>query len=203
MSARVLDAFGSFQVVGPVWSSINARGPLRERQINAQAQGVCCYVEQHLNAVVDPKVNYSMAILPDTAPPLARAWAKAYTKAIAAEFGIRDGGIVLGVRGAANVHRLRCPAMLTEPLFVSNPDSNAQTDEAQSALARVLVKSITDYFSPGIVGLSVGHLYRGNADKGANVAHDPGELLDPAFDQEGEICDSIVNKAQELFRAIR
>jgi hypothetical protein len=202
---RVLDAHGSFQVSGAPWSTINARGPLAARQDTARKAGVCCYAEQHLNASTSPKANYACVIMAPWASVRCVAWGRDYTRRAAQEFGIADGGIVREGRGTGNVGRMgTVPAILLEPGFISNPTfaQYIATGEMLDALARVLVQSITAYFAPGIVGLSVGHMYRGTGDKGAPVWQ-ADDLVDPAFDQEGEIATLVVDAAQQMFEELR
>lgn len=176
--------------------AFRARGALYARQMAANAANVACYAEQHCNASSDPRTNYSMAIVAPNASELTKGWARSYTRICSMVFGIRDAGIVIGGRGTYNLQFLRAPAVLLEPGFVSNPEFAAilRTGEGQDALARCLVRSIEETFAGGLVGLSVGHLYRGTGDKGAPVAQ-PDGLEDPAWDQEGEICDSVVEAA--------
>jgi hypothetical protein len=176
-----------------------ARGPLYQRQMGCNAAGCVAVAEQHLNAHTDKSAQGAMVIVAPTAGKVTRAWGKTYTALIAKEFGIRDLGIISGGRGTYNLKFLKAPALLLEPGFVSNPEFAhiARTGEGQDALARCLVESIKQHFDGGLVGLSVGHMYRGTGDKGAPVHQDQG-AEDPAWDQEAEICDAVVNVAAEM-----
>jgi hypothetical protein len=49
-----------------------------------------------------------------------------------------------------------------------------------------------------VIGLSVGHRYRGGSDKGAFAA----DVEDPEFDQEAEIAEAYLNVAMERLVAV-
>jgi hypothetical protein len=180
-----------------------ARGALYARQMAANEAHALGYYEQHLNATTDPKVNYSMAIVTPNASDKSKAWARSYTRLCAKEFGIRDAGIVVGGRGSYNLKFTRMPAFLAEPGFISNPAfaDVVRTGEGVDALARCLVGSIREHFDSGLIALSVGHKYRDKADPGAQVYQTPG-TEDPAWNDEAEICDAVVETASEMLRAV-
>src|SRR5690606_12479362 len=95
----------------------------------------------------------------------------------------------------------KVPAFLAEPAFLSHPDFAAfvKTGEGTEAMARLLADAFAFWFPRGgLVGLSVGHAYRGNNDPGAPAYRDPEGVEDPAYDDEAEIADGIVNLATEL-----
>lgn len=189
------------RIDGLHWHVWRARGPLYQRQVDANKAGCICAVEQHLNASTNRTVNYAMALVARNASEKSKDLARDYTALVAQEFGIRDAGIVVGPpRGEYNIKFYHCPAMLVEPGFVSNHDfaDRIQSGEGIDALARVLVDAICRNFPDGgLVALSVGHLYRGTADQGAPV-NDEGDAPDPAFDTEGELNDAIVTAAEEM-----
>lgn len=176
-----------------------ARGPLYERQIAANKAGCVAYLEQHLNATTDRSVNYAMVIVAENASAKTKAWGKTYTSIVAREFGVKDLGVITGGRGTFNLKFAKCPAILLEPGFVSNPEFAAmvRTGEGQDALAKCLVESIKRHFDGGLVGLSVGHMYRGTGDRGAPV-YEPEGFEDAAWDDEGEIADAIINSATKM-----
>jgi hypothetical protein len=98
----------------------------------------------------------------------------------------------------------RCPAFLAEPAFLSNPEFSrfVRTGEGTEAVARCLASTIAYWFPHGgLVGLSVGHAYRGNRDPGAPANRQEG-AENPAYDDEAEIADGIVNLATELLVAV-
>jgi hypothetical protein len=193
---------GSIRIDGLHWHVWRARGPIYQRQIDANRAGCVAAVEQHLNSVEDTSINYATALVAGNASSMSRAWARSYVALVAAEFGIRDAGIVLGplLRGEGNLKFYSCPAMIAESGFVSNKEfaDRIQSGEGIDALARVLVDSICGMFPDGgLISLSVGHLYKGTGDTGAPV-NDEGDELDPAFDSEGELNNAIINAAEEM-----
>jgi len=190
------------KITGKHWHVWRARGPLRQRQIDANAAGCIAAVEQHLNSTTDETVNYATALVAGNSSRTSRVWARYYVSRVAEEFQVRNAGIVLGPlpRGEGNLKFYTCPAILVEPGFISNHDfaDRIQSGEGIDALARVLVDSICTLFPDGgIVALSVGHLYKGTGDTGAPV-NDEGDELDPTFDTEGELNDAIIKAAEEM-----
>jgi N-acetylmuramoyl-L-alanine amidase len=179
-----------------------ARGPLYQRQLDANKAGAIAYVEQHCNATTDPRVNYAMAIVAPSSSEKSKAFARSYTRLCAKEFGIRDAGLVVGGRGAYNLKFTSMPAFLAEPGFISNPEfaGLVRTGEGIDALARCLVGAIREHFPAGLIALSVGHKYRDKPDPGAAVYQLPG-TEDPAWNDEAEICDAVVIAATEMLRA--
>ena len=193
------------KITGKHWHVWRARGPLYQRQIDANKAGCVAAVEQHLNAALNKDTNYATALISGNASATSKVWAKDYVSRVAVEFGIRNAGIVLGPlpRGEYNLKFYACPAILVEPGFVSNHDfaDRVQTGEGIDALARVLVDSICAAFPDGgLIALSVGHLYKGTCDTGAPV-NDAGDVFDPAFDTEGELNDAIITTAEEILIA--
>jgi len=192
----------SFRVEGRHWHVWRARGPLRQRQLDANRAGCIAAVEQHLNSTIDETVNYATALVAGNASRKSRVWARYYVSRASEEFKVSNGGIVLGPlpRGESNLKFYSCPAILVEPGFISNHEfaDRIQSGEGIDALARVLVDSICTLFQDGgLVALSVGHLYKGTGDMGAPV-NDEGDELDPAFDSEGELNDAIIKAAEEM-----
>jgi hypothetical protein len=173
-----------------------------QRQIDANKAGCVAAVEQHLNASTNKAVNYASALVSKRGSEASKAWGRDYVARIAAEFGIRNAGIVVGPpRGEFNIKFYRCPAILVEPGFVSNHDfaDRIQVGEGIDALARVLVDSICARFpGGGPVALSVGHMYRGVPDPGALVNDEGDTEIDPAFDTEAELNDAIIRTAEEM-----
>ena len=180
------------------WHVWRARGPLYQRQVDANAAGCVAAIEQHLNASTNKAVNYASALI---VSEKSRAWASDYVARAAETFGIRNAGVVINPpRGSYCLKFYHCPAILVEPGFVSNHDfaNRVQSGEGIDALARVLVDSICATFPDGgLVALSVGHGYRGTPDPGAPV-NDAGDVLDPAFDSEEELNDAIITAAEEM-----
>src|SRR5690606_29663454 len=111
---KPIDQHGSFIAEGPRYSVLQCRGPVSYRQQLARQRGCCSYVEQHLNAAGSVAPNYSMAII-GPGCERSRAMAREYTRFCAEEFGIRDGGVLVGHRGHGNVANAGCPHFLAEP----------------------------------------------------------------------------------------
>lgn len=183
----------------------NARGTLTARQQAGNAAGCVCYAEQHLNAVRNPRINHAMAIVAANASERSKDWARTYTRIVSGEFGHPDRGVSIGPPlGSYNVKLMRCPAILLEPGFVSNAEfaAIARTGEGIDALAGCLVDSIVQCFPEGgVVGLSVGHMFRGKADPGAPVNEQEG-LHDPDFDDEAELNFAICWAATDMLEVI-
>jgi hypothetical protein len=190
------------KITGKHWHVWQARGPLRQRQLDANAAGCVAAVEQHLNSTPDKSINYATALVAGNASAKSKEWARDYVERVSTEFTMRNAGIVLGPlpRGEGNLKHYTCPAILVEPGFVSNHDfaDRIQTGEGIDALGRVLVDSICAAFPDGgLIALSVGHHYKDTGDTGAPV-NDEGDEPDPEFDTEGELNELIVRVAEEI-----
>lgn len=186
------------RIDGKHWHVWRARGPLYQRQMDANAIGCVAVVEQHLNASTNKFANYSCALIMHER---SRAFAAAYLALVSTTFETRNAGVVINPpRGQYNLKFYGCPAILVEPGFVSNHEfaDRIQSGEGIDALAKCLVDAVCAVFPDGgLVGLSVGHLYRGTADQGAPV-NDEGDAPDPEFDTEGELNDAIITSAEEM-----
>ena len=79
---------GSVRIDGLHWHVWRARGPLYQRQVDANHAGCMLAVEQHMNASVNPRVNYAMALVGNKHTHSV-AFAASYTAAIAREFGVQ------------------------------------------------------------------------------------------------------------------
>jgi len=175
------------------------RGDYGERQRAANAAGVVCYVEAHFNALANDRPgmadNPALCIVGSNASATSRNWAAWFTAAVAAEFGIRDGGVLVGPkRGDWNVRLTAMPAILLEPLFVSDPEQAeiARSEQGQDRLARIIADSVRRFFPEGgPVGFSVGHKYKRSAphDRGAPV-HGGGT--------EAELAEQVLQRAAKL-----
>lgn len=196
---------GSFVVRGKRFDVLNARGTIGGRQDLATKLGVIGYVEQHLNANRSPKPNYASAHVAPRATRHEKSvdFAAVYTAACAKVLGIPNSGVIEAPSNCARMWKV--PAFLAEPAFLSNPDFAAfvKTGEGTETMARLLANAFAFWFpGGGLVGLSVGHAYRGNNDPGAPAYRDPEGEEDPAYDDEAEIADGIVNLATELLVSI-
>lgn len=191
------------RIDGKHWHVWRARGPVWQRQIDANNAGCIAAVEQHLNAGSKTAL-YAMAIVAGNASEKSKAWGRDYTARVAKELGIKNSGVVVNPpRGPYMIKFYHCPAILVEPGFISNHDFGdvVQSGEGIDALARILVDSICAQFPDGgLVALSVGHAYRGVRDPGAKV-NDLGDDLDPLFDDEVELNEAIITAAEEMLLA--
>ena len=192
-----------YQLRGPVF------GPTHYRQKRANELGASCYAEFHLNASLNPKVNYGEVILHPHASVLTDEWARMYLLELT-HLGIRTTGARRSGPGSGNIARVKAPAMLLEPCFVSNPEWAAfcRTGEGVDALGKAVALSIAGLFHRGVVCLSVGHAYRRDTadwsseerrgDGGAPVA-DPedGVPEDPEYDEEAELAELQVTSCAE------
>lgn len=193
---------GSFIVRGKRFDVLNARGTIGGRQDLANKLGVKAWVDQHLNASTNRDARYACAFISANAAPGSQDFARAYVLECVGLLGHPNGGVHVGPSNSA---RMRCPAFLAEPGFLSNPGfaARVKTGEGTEAVARCLVQAVIKTLpGGGLVGLSVGHAYRGNNDPGAPAYRDPEGVEDPAYDDEAEIADGIVNLATELLVSI-
>lgn len=205
----MIDQHGSFVAEGPLFSVLQCRGPVRYRQDLASRRRVICYAEAHLNAFTNPATQYGFVVTGSSVPEQTHAWANAFLERVREKFNVPNRGILRGVPGAGCVQWVRwpTPTMLLEPGFMSHPPFAAklQTGEGQDALGQCLAESIRACFPQGgLVGLSIGHAYRGNNDPGAHVEpsdFDGDGVLDwehdPKFDDEAELAEAYVTAATE------
>lgn len=201
MMSGALDAFGSFRVKGKRFDVLEVRGPVfgptHHSQRFASAMGAICYVECHLNASTSRAANWAEVITTGTTDKARAAVEKqlgfAFTSKICAIFGHEDRGVREGGRGAGNIYRTSCPAILTEPGFLSNLSffSFCRSAAGSGAIGMALADAIAETFPKGgLVALRLGHAYRGESgetlDAGAPVpgGYDP----DPAHDSEIELA---------------
>lgn len=176
------------------------KGDYRDRQLQANSLGCVCYVEAHFNALGqdDPDTqrdNPALCIVGANASTTSRNWAKWYTSAIAEEFGIRNGGILVGPRrGDFNLRYTSMPAVLLEPLFCSDATQAGiiKSADGQNRLARILTDSIRRFFpNGGKVAFSVGHKYKDSNpnDRGARIL---------GGGWEAEYAEEVLYKAQGM-----
>jgi hypothetical protein len=214
MSARrpglVLDDFGSRLYEGKRWSVLDARGPVfgpthhRQRIANDVGQtGVCCYIEGHFNALAVKPGNkhptqhaFAVTSARHAEDNRTRGWGVDMMARIAYAFGMPSLGVISGGAGSGNVQHVKAPALLIEPGFISDPDFRfrVSTGEGADKIGYCIAAAVMKAFPEGgIVGLSVGHRYRGNGDMGAPAAG----AEDPAFDQEAELAELYLNATTE------
>lgn len=156
------------------------KGEYLERQRAANADKAVAYVEHHFNSA-GPTANYALVVVGSNASQTSVNWGSWYAKAVAEQFGsqvYRPDGVAKGGldgRGDGNVKHTNMPALLLEPLFVSNPQQAdiLRSESGQAALARILAESIRRFFPlGGLIAFSVGHKYKTSSpnDRGAALA---------------------------------
>lgn len=202
---QVIDTHGSYIERGTKYSVLECRGPVRYRQQLASERGVDCHFDAHLNATSNPNVKqHGFCITGKSPPPGTFELAHAFLRRVEYTFGVRNAGLIKGGPGSGNVHWVKwpTPTLLLEPMFVSDPDMAQRLAAGGGALddlATCLVDAVTERFPGGcLIGISKGHLYRGNGDTGAPVAgfdsDGDGDMdLDPKFDTEGELVEFYVD----------
>ena len=156
------------------------RGEYIDRQRAANMDKAVAYVEHHFNSA-GPTANYALVVVGSNASQTSVNWGSWYAKAVAELFGtevFRPDGVARGGldgRGDGNVKHTNMPALLLEPLFVSNPQQAeiVRSVSGQAALARILAESIRRFFPQGgLIAFSVGHKYKPSRpnDRGAALA---------------------------------
>ncbi len=176
------------------------QGDYVARQLAANADRAVAYVEHHFNSSASETASYAVVVVGANASNTSRNWGRWYAKAIAEHFGTKvagDQGILLGGwngRGDGNVKHTAMPALLLEPLFVSNPQQAEiiRSAAGQAALARVLVESIQRFFpAGGLIAFSVGHKYKSSSpnDRGAALA---------GGGNEADYAEKVLLKAADL-----
>ena len=187
-----------------LYTPIIYKGNYIDRQKQANIDKCVCYIEQHINAAASQAANGAFCVVKQQPGPISVKWATSYVQGLTLAYpslikfggpnsqGYWPGGYM--GRGAGSLKYAQMPAILCEPIYITNPKHQAMLkNEADlKALAKVLVDSIVENFPKGgKVGLSIGHLYKTSNpyDKGA---------YEPAVGYEGTYCEKIINYAKEL-----
>ena len=155
-------------------------GDYDDRQKAVNADKAICYVEHHFNSSSDIKVNSTVVVVGSNSSDISREWGKYYAGKVSKAFKTKlsgTDGIVIGGynrRGDGNIKYTNMPAILLEPLFVSNKEAATivKSENGQLKLAEILADSIRKFFPKGgLVGFSVGHKYKDNMplDRGASI----------------------------------
>lgn len=176
-------------------------GDYGERQRAANAAGVSIYCEQHFNSVDNPDADYTCVIVGSNAGRISKEFGQMYARKVSEAFGCRIGGVnglLIGGyngRGDGNIKHTRMPAVLLEPLFISNPKRAAQvvTDASQHQLAKALVSCIKHFFpNGGKIGFSIGH-----AGKRSNP-RDRGAKVHGSDLMEADIAEAVLKQAEAM-----
>lgn len=155
-------------------------GNYRDRQRRANELNALFYYEQHFNSVGGPAAqtaDYACSVVASNASQTSKAVGRDLAVRWATALGTRVGGgargLIVGGRGEGNLRYTAMPAVIGEPLFVSNPGQAelVRTPETQHAIAKVVANVIREWFDkPGIIALSVGHKGKvPDLDRGAKV----------------------------------
>ncbi len=180
------------------------KGDYKPRQEDANADKAVAYVEHHFNSSTSESADYSMVIVGSNASQTSCNWGRWYATAVAKAFDTKvggDRGIVVGGyngRGDYNVKYTKMPAILLEPLFVSNPRHAeiVRSDYGQNVLAEILVDSIKRFFPEGgLIAFSVGH-----KDK-TSLPNDRGAPM-VGGKYEADYADLVLQKAATLLTSI-
>ena len=207
-SVVLLQQSGESNVFTSVSTTVRYRvrfysGDYPVRQKAANADKCICYVEHHFNSA-GPNANYALVVVAKNASLTTIDWGVRYAKAVASLLGTEvfapasswPGVAIGGIdgRGNGNLLYAEMPAILLEPLFVSNPKQAAQLKQTtwQAALAKILADSICESFPDGgLVAFSIGHKGKTSnpTDCGAEV-HNGG--------YECEYAELVLRKAATL-----
>ncbi|MDM8561325.1 N-acetylmuramoyl-L-alanine amidase [Candidatus Parabeggiatoa sp. HSG14] len=156
------------------------KGNYKRRQQQANWDNCTAYVEHHFNATANPERNYAVVITGYLASEMSKSWGRWYANKVGEIFQIPvagTGGVLVGGyngRGNGNLKYTRMPAILLEPLFVSNPlqAEIVRSEDGQDKLAKILADSIVEFFpNGGRIAFSIGHKYKTSRprDRGAVV----------------------------------
>jgi len=155
------------------------KGNYSWRQKQANRDKCNAYVEHHFNAASKTS-NYAVVITGYNASETSKKWGRWYANQVGQQFSVPvagTGGVLVGGfngRGNGNLKHTNMPAILLEPLFVSNPTHAewVRSDAGQNKLAKILADSIIEFFPDGSkIGFSIGHKYKSSRpkDRGAAV----------------------------------
>lgn len=154
------------------------KGDYSIRQQTANHDKAICYYEQHFNSHLKTSSSGIEILIADNASDTTRRWAEILAEKFYEVLGtrLRHGNGILevkrGSRGYWNLARTNMPAVLAEPLFVSNPDEVKILKENINELGLAISTSIKEIFTEGgLVAFSVGHKYKTSSpnDRGAKV----------------------------------
>jgi hypothetical protein len=155
------------------------KGNYSWRQKQANRDKCNAYVEHHFNAAGKTS-NYAVVVTGYNASETSKKWGRWYANQVGLQFNVPvagTGGILVGGfngRGNGNLKHTNMPAILLEPLFVSNPTHAewVRSEEGQDKLAKILADSLIEFFPDGSkIGFSIGHKYKSSRpkDRGAAV----------------------------------
>jgi N-acetylmuramoyl-L-alanine amidase len=179
------------------------KGDYRDRQREANSLNAVLYVEHHFNSSANQSADYTCVVVGSNAGRISREFGQLYAKYVSQEFDCKIGGtngLLIGGfqgRGDSNIKHTNMPAVLLEPLFVSNPKraEEVRSEEGQNKLARCLVACIHHFFpNGGLIAFSVGHRYKKSNPKDEGAAVFGGGT-------EAQFAEIVLKKAEALLNA--
>ncbi len=190
------------------YTVIWCEGDYPDRQAVANKAQCVAYVEHHFNALLYDKEgigdNPALCVVAHNASETSKQWARVYTELVSKKFGFRNGGVLqrkFKERGDYNLRFTDMPAILVEPLFVSEIEQAtiALSEKGQQELAEILVSSIVKMFpGGGKFGFSIGHLGKESTpyDRGAPVVPLGSNIA------EADLAKAVMLKAAKLLEAV-
>jgi hypothetical protein len=180
-------------------------GDYPERQRKANDWGADVYVCHHFNAIENDnpetqQENATLVIVGSNASQRSIEFGKNYCLQVSTLFKTRNTGVIKrrrGERGDVCLRFTKMPAILVEPLFVSDVKQAgiAASEGGQRELGRLLADSIRDCFPDDEgrtvkIALSIGHKGKTSRpfDRGAAVVGHPG-------DSEAELSEKVLRHA--------
>lgn len=184
-----------------VADSRNRRG-YRDRQLYANSLNADLYVEFHFNAKEYDKPgvqdNPATVLVCNNAGNRTRKLASAFADKISEEFKHPNGGLLVrnpGDRAYYNLYYSRPPAILIEPLYVSDQTQAvlAMQEATQRRIAQILRDVVVEYFPRGAaVACSLGHKFKpapNNFDRGAPICK---EVSNPLGLAEADLAEKVM-----------
>lgn len=184
------------------------RRDYKDRQLFANSKKAVLYIEHHFNALEYDKPgtsdNPSSVLVATNGSQKSRDFAKLYSERVSKQWGYPNRGVdIVDSKRAGywNLYYTSMPAVLLEPLYVSDPEQAtlAMSEVGQTALAEILAQTIREQFPQGgLIAFSLGHKYRQNPthkfDRGAPVKGGNGL-------GEADIAENVLRLTAELLTA--
>lgn len=180
----------------------------RDRQNYANSQNAGLYVEFHFNAKEYDKPgvqdNPATVLVCNNAGTLTRKLAADFADHISRAFGHPNGGLLIrspGDRAYYNLYYSRPPAILIEPLYVSDPTQAAlaMREDTQQRIAEILRDVVVKYFPDGVsVACSLGHKFKPaphHFDRGAPICK---AVPNPKNLAEADLAEQVMEKFRTL-----
>lgn len=166
-------------------------GEYRKRQANANQDRAICYLEQHFNSTDNSNAGGIEILVADNCSTTSKKWACKLAQNLQEVLNIRlrhsNGVKILSKidRGYWNIALTAMPAVLSEPLFISNPNEAELLKNNMERIAEATANSIKTIFPDGgLIALSIGHKGKPSKpyDRGAVVVNNEKYEADYAED---------------------